>query len=101
MNSDTCLIFGKRRGNKRNAKRVGDLAHRLRKWLCIVHDDAHRPNDVRRPNRLVRRKRRQQQDVICVIQKDITHQVVRDNCTNGSIGIPSGNKRAVQRFHNV
>ena len=51
------VVLRKRARDEGNREVVRDLDHRLGKRLCVVDDDAHRADDVRRADRLVARKR--------------------------------------------
>jgi hypothetical protein len=66
-----------------------------------MHYNCHRPHNVRGADRLVGGQRCQQENVIGIVQKNIAHKVVSDYCADCSIGIPTGNERAVQRFYDI
>ena len=101
MNPHATVVLRKRRANKRDAKRIRHLTHRLRQGLRVVHDDRHCTDDVRRADRLIGRERGQKENVIPVVQQYVAHEVVRNNRADLAVGLATRDELSFEGLYNV
>ena len=101
MNAYAAVVFRQRRRYERDCESIGNLAHRLGQRFRIMDNDRHCADDVRRANRLIGRKRRQQKNVVSIVEQDVAHQVVGDNGTHGPVGFTTSNESAVKRLYDI